>query len=225
MLNPAKVVGGLLAEIGLEPEDIGDSMPAAPQHLIGGNPVAEGGRKDIAPDLLNEMFFVVKATLRERILERSSSLAPEELEAAFSAAEARISRKAGPLPADYDDAVRYVSSKKLRKRLNTELLVDLLTKRDTTKLIVAFADMTGLSFAAARRAIESPSIDPLLIACRAAEFSRDDFVRVAVLRPTSSARKDVDAKALGDMFEALAAETAARVMRFVKLRDPSQSAA
>ena len=180
-------------------------------------------RKELAPDLLNEMFFVVKDRLREQILERTASVSPEELEAAFEAAQKRLARKTGPKPRDYDDAVRYVSAKKLRKALTHELLAELLLQGERTKFVVAFAELTGLSFAAARRTTDNPEVEPLAIACRSANFSRDDFVRIAMLRPTSSEREEADADALGRVYEELPVAAAERVMRFVKLRDQENS--
>jgi uncharacterized protein (DUF2336 family) len=182
-------------------------------------------RSELPPDLLNEMFFLVKAKLRERIVARQETFDRATLEAAFAAAQARLARKTPGKPRDYDDAVRYVTSKKIRKQLNTQLLVELLMKNERTKFIVAFADMTGLQFAAALRAVSSPSIDPIAIACRAAGISREDFVRIAMFRPTKAAREEADANTLGDIYDALSPEAAERVMRFVKLRDQNENAA
>lgn len=179
----------------------------------------------IDPDLLNELFFVVKTTLRERILERHDEFDPDTLEAAFAAAQERLERTSGAQPADYDDAVRYVAAKKLRRKLTHELLAELLLQGELTKFTVAFGDTVGLSYAAARRSVDSPSIDPLAIACRSAAFSRDDFVRIAMLRPTSAARQEADADLLGKIYESLPESAAQRVMRFVKLRDREDSAA
>ncbi len=182
-------------------------------------------RPELPPDLLNEMFFLVKATLKERIIARQETYDATTLEAAFSAAQRRLTRKAPGKPRDYDDAVRYISAKKLRKQLTTELLVELLMKNERTKFIVAFADLTGLQFAAALRAVSSPSIDPIAIACRASNVAREDFVRIAMFRPTKSARDEADADTLGDIYEALSVAAADRVMRFVKLREQGENAA
>jgi uncharacterized protein (DUF2336 family) len=180
---------------------------------------------EMPPDLLNEMFFLVKEKLRARIVERNQSFDQATLEAAFAAAQQRLANKSGPKPRDYDDAVRYVSGKKLRRKLTFELLGELLVNGERTKFVVAFADMTGLQFIAAQRAIDNPSIDPIAIACRAAGFPKEDFVRVAMLRPTSAAREEADVDALGQLYEAVSVSAADRVMRFVKLRDQGENAA
>jgi uncharacterized protein (DUF2336 family) len=176
-------------------------------------------RAELPPDLLNEMFVVVKERLRQRIIERQETFDQATLDAAFLAAERRLARKGGGKPKDYDDAIRYVAAKKLRKKLTHELLAELLIQGEHTKFAVAFADLTGLQFPAAMRAIDNAAIDPIAIACRAANFSREDFVRIAMLRPTKAARKQSDADTLGQIYEALSTQAADRVMRFVKLRD------
>ena len=183
------------------------------------------GRDELAPDLLNEMFFIVKGALRERILERNADLSPEALEEAFAAAQKRMEKKAKARPSDYDDAVRYVASKKLRKRLDNDLLIELLMKHDYTKFAVAFSELAGLTFEAAWRVVDSPSVEPLLISCRATGFSRDDFVRIAMVRPTTASRSETDSEALGDMYDAVDTSTAERVLRFVKLRESAASPA
>jgi uncharacterized protein (DUF2336 family) len=182
-------------------------------------------RPEMAPDLLNEMFVLVKERLRERILERQETFDQAAIDAAFEAAERRLARKGGAKPRDYADAVRYVAAKKLRRSLTHDLLAQLLMRGERTRFIVAFAEMTGLPFAAAQRAVSHPGIDPIAIACRAASFPWSDFIRIAMLRPTSAAREDADAETLGEIYDALSHSAADRVMRFVKLRDQPENAA
>ena len=183
------------------------------------------GRPDIPPDLLNEMFYVVKEALRERILERNAQFSEDAINEAFAAAQERMTRRAHKRPPDFDDAMRYVASKRLRKRLDKDLLTELLMKRDYTKFAIAFSELTGLTFEAAWRAVDSPSVEPMLIACRATNFTRDDFVRIAMLRPTSESRAVTDSATLGEMFDALPVATAERVIRFVRLRENAASSA
>lgn len=183
-------------------------------------------RKEIAPDLMNELFFVVEEKLRERIVERNAALDESQLEAAMSAVRNRMARKKQPgLPSDYEDAMRFVTSKKLRKKLDTRLLAELSLNSETTKLTVAFADLASITYAAARRVLENPAVDPLAIACKSAQFSRDDFLRIATLRSTTAAREEADSDTLGRIYDDLSEQAASRVMRFVKLRDPGANAA
>jgi len=128
-------------------------------------------------------------------------------------------------PRDYDESVRYVQGRKLRKKLDANLLTSLLLEQETTKFTVAFGELCGITYQAARRVADNPSVDPLVIACRAARFSRDDFLRIATLRRTTAERVGIDADELGRIYEALPQDVADRVMRFVKLRDVTADAA
>lgn len=182
-------------------------------------------RREMPADLLNEMFFIVKDKLRERIIERSESFDPDTIEAAFAAARQRLSRRTREKDGAFDDAVRFVASKKLRRKLNYELLAELLVAGEPLKFAVAFAELTGVQYAVARRAIDNPAIDPLAIVCRAAAVPRDDFVRIAMLRPTTGVREEADVETLGQVYDALSDAAADRVLRFVKLRVQTSQAA
>jgi uncharacterized protein (DUF2336 family) len=182
------------------------------------------GREELPPDLLNEMYLVVEEKLRDRIAERMEGFSQAELDAAFEAAHKRLRRTAGKAPADYDDAVKFIQVKKLRKKLDAGLLAELLKTGDKTKFVVGFADVTGLDFAAAMRVTDNPDVDPMAIACRAVDMPRDDFLALAVLRPTSGQRSQSDVEALGAVYDALPVEAAHRVMRFWKVRKDAQAA-
>lgn len=180
-------------------------------------------RPDLSPDLLNEMFAFVGERLRAEIIARNETLDPAQLDAALTAARARMARKAKAAPADFDDAVRFIQMKKLRRQLDGALLVSLLTERKLTHFTVGLADLSGLDYAAARRATENPAVDPLAIACRLAGLDVDDFVGVALLRPTRSARESADAEALGHLYAALPQDAVERVMRFWRVRTDSNA--
>ena len=68
-------------------------------------------------DLLNEMYFVVEARLRARILEQNARLDPALLEAALAAGRTRVATSDGALPPDLsmlvkarENGARYVYS-------------------------------------------------------------------------------------------------------------------
>lgn len=181
-------------------------------------------RKEMPADLLQEMFFVVKNELRDRILERNEALDPAELEAAFAAAERRLLKKATPFPPDYDDAKRFIKMKRLRKKLDIDLLIHLLEAGERTRFLVGFAELAELDFSAARRVADNPAVDALAIACRAADLPRDGFVRMAIMRQTESARAPQDAEVLAALYDSLPQDTAERAMRFWRVRKDAEAA-
>ncbi len=181
-------------------------------------------RRELPPDLLNEMFFFVGERLREKIAERTAALDPDELEAAVKAAQDRLSRRARALPSDYEDAMRLVQSKKLRKQLDGALLVSFLKDRKFTHFNLAFADLTGLDYTAARRIAESPAVDALAIACRSAGFDQELFVTLALLRDTKDKREASDMAVLGEIYDTLPLDAARRAVRFWRVRRDQQDA-
>ena len=65
-------------------------------------------RRALPADLLNEMYFVVEARLRQHILETNASMDPVLLEAALAAGRARVATDDGVFPADYAESLAYV---------------------------------------------------------------------------------------------------------------------
>ena len=175
-------------------------------------------RTDISPDLLQEMFVYVEDRLRERIEERGAEWPPEELAAAIEAAHARIASKPALDPARLDDARRYIQMKAMRRQLEPALLASLMEDGKTPEAIVGFATLTGLDETAAKRALTDPGVDGFAIACRAGGFSRDDFVRLALLRKTSGTAAPINADVVGDLYDTLPEAAVQRVIRFWNVR-------
>ncbi len=182
-------------------------------------------REELPPDLLNEMYFYVGEKLREKIAERNENFDPAELDAVVEAARARASRYAPQDKARYDDAVKFVESKKLRRQLNGELLLELAQDRRRARFEVAFAEMTGLDYTAARRIAANPAVDPLAIACRAAGFETDLFVKLALFRKLNGARPTSDSDALSEIYESLPEDAAKRAVRFWRMRKDAEAPA
>jgi len=65
-------------------------------------------RHNLPVDLLNEMYFVVEAKLRETITARNASISPADLTAALESSRKRIATRDGALPPDLAEAERGV---------------------------------------------------------------------------------------------------------------------
>lgn len=175
-------------------------------------------RKDTPADLLNELFFLVEGPLREEILRRNETLTPGEIAAAFEGARDRLKRVMADHDDELRDARRFMESRKLRRSLTPSLLLRLLEANEHLKFYVCFAELAGLSDAAARRLCENPRTAPFATACKAAGFPTEVFASLAILRPTSEARADSDPDALAATYEGLPREVAQRVIRFWNVR-------
>jgi uncharacterized protein (DUF2336 family) len=175
-------------------------------------------RGDLPPDLLNEMYFVVEAKLRAKILERNAEVDPAALEAALEAGRNRVATRDGALPADYADAERDVRSLVSRKALTPKALASMLRNRESTRFMVALAELAGIDFHTARLILERRELDALAIVCKAADFERSLFLTFAVLVLDRDADAMGRAKQYGDLYAELPKESAQRTLRFWRMR-------
>ena len=175
-------------------------------------------RRSLPIDLLNEMYFVVESQLRGKILERNAEVDPAELEAALAAGRNRVAVQDGALPDDYAAAERDVRSMVARKALTPKALASMLRNRESTKFMVALAELAAIDFNTARLILERRELDALAIVCRAADFERSLFLTFAVLVLDRDADPMGRAKEYGDLYAELPKESAQRTLRFWRMR-------
>ena len=175
-------------------------------------------RRELPIDLLNEMYFMVEAKLRAKILERNATLDPAALDAALEAGRNRVATQDGALPADYAEAEADVRSMVSRKALTPKALAGMLRNRESTRFMVALAELAGIDFHTARVILERRELDALAIVCKAADFERSLFLTFAVLVLDRDADAMGRAKEYGDLYAELPKESAQRTLRFWKMR-------
>lgn len=176
------------------------------------------GRKTLSTDLLNEMYFVVEARLRDEILRRNAELDPTALDAALANCRAQVATRHGALPNDYAEAERFVRSLLVRNAITPTALAGFLRNRETTKFLIALSELAGIDFSTARRILERRELDALSIVCKAAGFDRSLFLTFAVLILDRDANAMGRAREYGELYEALPQETAQRTLRFWRMR-------
>ncbi len=174
-------------------------------------------RHDLPVDLLNEMYFMVEARLREQIMSRNAALDPAELEAALAVGRRRLATRDGALPADYDQAEAQVRALRTRGAINPQALAGFLRRNERTKFLIALAELSDIDFHTARRIVDRRELDALAIVCRAADFDRALFLTFAVLilEPGQAMAR---AKEYGQLYADLPKDTALRTMRFWRMR-------
>ncbi|WP_269713951.1 DUF2336 domain-containing protein [Caulobacter sp. NIBR2454] len=175
-------------------------------------------RKSLPIDLLNEMYFVVEARLRDQIMERNAQLDPAALEAALSAGRKHVAASDGALPADHARAEREVRRLIIDGALDAPVLAAMLRNRETTKFLVALAELADIDFHTARRILERRELDALAIVCKAAKFDRTLFLTFAVLILGPEADAMARAKEYGDLYTQLPHDAAMRTLRFWRIR-------
>jgi uncharacterized protein (DUF2336 family) len=178
-------------------------------------------RPNLPADLLNEMYFVVEARLRQRILEENAKLDPALLEQALSAGRKRVAHKDGALPEDYDQAEAYISELRAAGELTPRVLARFLRSGGMTHVLVALAQLADIDFHTAKRIVEKQELDGLAIVCKAADLDRALFLTYAVVLLGHGAEAMGRAQEYGRLYADLPKETALRTLRFWRMRRQS----
>jgi uncharacterized protein (DUF2336 family) len=174
-------------------------------------------RKSLPVDLLNDMYFVVEARLREKIIERNSLIDPATLAAALETGRKRLASRDGALPPDYAEAEAHVKKLRRQNALGPTTLVAFLRAKETTRFLVALCELTEIDFGAARRIFERKDLDALAIVCKAADFDRALFLTFAILMSDGGAGM-ARATEYGQLYNDLPKDAAMRTIRFWRMR-------
>jgi uncharacterized protein (DUF2336 family) len=176
------------------------------------------GRKSLPADLVNELYFVVEARLRDKIMQRNAEMDPQVLQAALEAGRNRLATRDGVVPADYAAAQAEVQAMAERGELTPTTLTSLLRQGHKTKFTLALAQLADIDFPTARRVLEGRAVDPLAIVCKAAGFDRALFLTFVVLMLDREADAMGRAQEYGELYNRLDRDTALRAIRFWRLR-------
>lgn len=174
-------------------------------------------RRDLPLDLLNEMYFVVEARLREQILTRNATVDPATLDAALSKARERIRKDVGDMGAEAKKAMEFIQSKKNSGELNARLLVSLYREAKQMHFLYGLAEITGVNNDTVADLLKRQDVDALAMICRAANVERPLFVTLAVLACGGDGAMD-KAEEFGRMYNDVPIEAAQRAVRFFKVR-------
>ncbi len=175
-------------------------------------------RASLPVDLLNEMYFLVEARLRDTIMQRNTDIDPADLEAALAASRKQLATRDGALPSDYEEAEKAVRLMRKRGAITPPVLAGFLRNRETTKFLVALSELAEVDFHTARRILERRELDALSIVCKAAGFDRSLYLTFAVLILDREDNAMGRAREYGELYEALPREAAQRTIRFWRMR-------
>ncbi len=174
-------------------------------------------RRDIPLDLLNEMYFVVEARLRDQILDRNASVDPATLDAALAKARAKLNSSVGAMDSEAKNAMAFIQNKKNNGELNARLLVSLYREAKRMHFLYGLAEITNLDNETVSSILERKDIDGLAMICRASNIERPLFVTLAVLACGGEEAMD-RAEEFGKLYNAVPIEAAQRALRFMKVR-------
>ena len=174
-------------------------------------------RQDLPLDLLNDMYFVVEASLREQIMTRNASVDPAALDAALAKARERLKRTVGDLSAEAKNAMAFIQSKKAAGELNARMLVALYREAKQMHFLYGLAEVTSVEPETVSGMLERRDVEALAMLCRAASVERPLFVTLAVL--TCGGENAMGrAEEFGRMYNSVPVEAAQRAVRFFKMR-------
>ena len=174
-------------------------------------------RSDLPLDLLNDMYFVVAANLREQIMQRNASVDPATLDAALAKARERLKRTVGDLSAEAKNAMSFIQSKKAAGELNARMLVSLYREAKQMHFLYGLAEVTNVDAETVSGMLERRDVDALAMLCRAANVERPLFVTLAVLT-CGGEEAMTRAEEFGRMYNNVPVEAAQRAVRFFKVR-------
>jgi len=186
--------------------------------------VAAVERKSLPADLLNEMYFVVEARLRQQILEQNAQMDPELLEAALAAGRTRVATDDGALPSDFAESQAYVDELHAAGQLTPQMLVRFLRSKGRTSFLVALSRLSDVDFQTARSIVDRRDLDALSIICKAADIDRAIFLTYAVSLLGADSNPMGKAAAYGRMYGELTRDVALRTLRFWRMRRGAQAA-
>ena len=181
-------------------------------------------RATLPPDLLNEMYFVVEARLRQTILEQNARMDPALLESALAAGRARVASGDGALPADYNECLAYVQEMEAAGQLTPQMLARFLRSGSKTSFLIALSQLADIDFHTAQQIIERKELDALSVVCRSADLDRALFLTYAVVLLNDDGDAMGKAHGYARMYSELSRDAAQRTLRFWRMRRGAQAA-
>ncbi|CAN5254133.1 DUF2336 domain-containing protein [soil metagenome] len=175
-------------------------------------------RSALPPDLLNELYFVVEARLRQRILEQNASMDPILLENALAAGRARVATDDGALPADYAESLAYIDELNAAGQLSPQMLARFLRSGSRTPFLIALSRLADIDFHTARTIVERRELDALAVVCRAADLDRALFLTFSVVILSDDGDPMTKAHGYAKLYSELTREQAMRTLRFWRMR-------
>ncbi len=182
-------------------------------------------RKDIPPDLMNEMFFFVSNTLREQILKANEGVDESLLDEVIKDTKMTLEEETKGLAGDWSQPERFIRRKERFNELNQSLLVQLLRQGQMPEFIVGFARLADIDIRTAQRIIFDSGCEALAVGCKAIKFDRATFSNLMLLTDSGKMRKPEEVAEVIEMYDNITVESAQRALRFWRTRMTTQSKA
>lgn len=182
-------------------------------------------RRNLPPELLNEMYFVVETRLRQQIVAQNALLGPEVIEAALEATHNRFAVEDGVLPPDHAEAAAQIDAIMAKGPISPQTLVRLLRQPSRTAFLIALCRLADIDFGLAAQIVARQEVDALAVLAKAADLDRPLFMTLVVVilgdgGPNAMGR----AQEYGHLYGDLTRDQALRTVRFWRMRRGVQAA-
>lgn len=182
-------------------------------------------RKDVPPDLLNEMFWWVSSALRQHIISTTAGIDEKMVDELLAQTGKEVMGGAPRKEPKFAEAEKFIQRKEWLKELNPVLLVQLLRQGRIPEFIVGFAHMADLDSTTAQRVIYDPSGEALAVSCKAIDLDRPTYTNLLLLTDKTGDRSARDVAVLATIYDNITQATALRTMRFWRTRKKARGVA
>jgi uncharacterized protein (DUF2336 family) len=175
-----------------------------------------GLRRDIPPQMFNELLTKATAIVHQRLLASASPEVAAEIRRVLE----RVSREVGARvgPRDYHAAQRVVLSLHRAGRMDEAALAAFANDGKYEETVVALAALSKVPVNVADRLMAGERPDPVLILCKAAGMSWPTVKSVIAVHPDSHATSSQGLDFAFANYGRLSASTAQRVVRFWQVK-------
>ncbi|WP_339913305.1 DUF2336 domain-containing protein [uncultured Brevundimonas sp.] len=181
-------------------------------------------RRALPADLLNDMYFVVEARLRQQILEQNARMDPVLLETALAAGRTRVATDDGALPADYAECLATVEDLRAANQLTAQTLARFLRTDGQTSFLIALSQLSDIDFHTTKQIVDRRDLDALAVICRSADLDRALFLTYAVVLLNNDGGAMSKAQEYARMYTDLTRDAAQRTLRFWRMRRGARAA-
>jgi len=175
-----------------------------------------GLRPDIPSALFRDLLFRATAVVQKRLFESATP----EVQAEISSVLARVTNEIDfkSAPRDFGEAERAVAALRQQGRLDEAHLLDFAKERRYEETVVALAELCKVSIDVVDRLMAGERPDPILILCKSVGWGWPTARAIMAARPGRKANSSQGLDAAFSNFERLTAATAARVIKFWRMR-------
>lgn len=175
-------------------------------------------RKTMPLDLINELYFVVEAKLKQKILAENAAIPPADLERLFKHSRDELMVAYGSYPDNYEAEMEKVRIQIEKGDLTPSRLAAMMRAPDTLPFLCALSQLAELDYLTTLQLVEKREIDAIAIACKAANLDTALFLTYALIMLSGHDNAIGKAKVYAEQYASLPRETALRTIRFWQLR-------